>query len=138
MLTYLVAAYKAARYESDGKDKGRATTVEDDDADDSEAGPALPADFFDDGPPEEDEEGGRFFGGGVTKKQREILDYMDEREKEEVAVENIDSAWLRKTALAFEKKISKNAEMRAKFEDDPQKYGSPRYFLLIAEKKMLM
>lgn len=36
--------------------------------------------------------------------------------------EKIDVAWLRKLALNFEKKISKNAELRAKFEDTPQKY----------------
>lgn len=36
--------------------------------------------------------------------------------------EKIDSAWIRRLALNFEKKISKNAELRAKFEDDPQKY----------------
>ena len=36
----------------------------------------------------------------------------------------MDAAWLRKTALNFEKHISKNAELRAKFEDDPQKFIS--------------
>lgn len=30
--------------------------------------------------------------------------------------------WLRKTALNFEKRISKNAELRAKFEDDPTRF----------------
>lgn len=35
--------------------------------------------------------------------------------------EKIDSAWLRKLALNFEKKISRNAELRAKFEDTPEK-----------------
>jgi len=36
--------------------------------------------------------------------------------------EKADSAWIRKLALNFEKKITKNAELRAKFEGDPQKY----------------
>ncbi|EQL28439.1 hypothetical protein BDFG_08815 [Blastomyces dermatitidis ATCC 26199] len=36
--------------------------------------------------------------------------------------EKIDSAWLRRLALNFEKKISKNAELRAKFENEPQKF----------------
>lgn len=36
-------------------------------------------------------------------------------------VEKIDSAWLRKLALNFEKKISRNSELRAKFEDKPEK-----------------
>lgn len=33
----------------------------------------------------------------------------------------IDSVWLRKLALNFQKKISRNAELRAKFEDIPEK-----------------
>lgn len=36
--------------------------------------------------------------------------------------EKFDTAWVRRFALNFEKKISKNAELRAKFENDPQKY----------------
>ena len=36
--------------------------------------------------------------------------------------ERFDSAWVKKLALNFEKKISKNAELRAKFEAEPQKY----------------
>lgn len=35
--------------------------------------------------------------------------------------EKIDAAWVRKLALNFERRISKNSELRAKFEDDPQK-----------------
>lgn len=121
----LVAAYKSAKLESNSK--ARAATVADDD--DTEAGPAgLPADFFDvAAPEEEDTEGGRFFGGGVNKEQAEILDYVDEREREagDTGAEKIDTAWLRKTALAFERKINKNAEMRGKFEDDPHKSVPP-------------
>ncbi|KAH8150834.1 uncharacterized protein LAJ45_05015 [Morchella importuna] len=105
-----LAAYKSVRLDDADEDG------------DSSSKDALPADFFD--APAEDEEGGRFFGGGVDKKQAEILDYVDEREREDgaAAVETIDTAWLRRTALAFEKKISKNAEMRGKFEDDPHKF----------------
>lgn len=36
--------------------------------------------------------------------------------------ERIDVSWVRKTALNFEKRISKNAELRAKFEDDPTRF----------------
>lgn len=36
--------------------------------------------------------------------------------------EKIDITWLRKTALNFERRISKNAELRAKFDNEPQKY----------------
>lgn len=96
--------------------------MEEDDIDDA-AGPALPADFFDNAEEEpEDEEGGRFFGGGVNKKTAEILDFMDERDRDDTtAIEKIDVGWLRRTALGFEKKINKNAEMRGKYEDDPHK-----------------
>ena len=37
-------------------------------------------------------------------------------------VEKFDSAWVRRFALNFERRISKNAELRGKFENDPQKY----------------
>lgn len=35
--------------------------------------------------------------------------------------EKFDAAWVRRLALNFEKRISKNAELRGKFENDPQK-----------------
>jgi beta-catenin-like protein 1 len=69
-----------------------------------------------------DDEEGRFFGGGVTKEENNILDFMEDQESADVAPEKIDSTWLRKLALNFEKKITKNAELRAKFEGDPQKF----------------
>lgn len=47
---------------------------------------------------------------------------MDGQESAEIAPEKIDSSWLRKTALNFEKKITKNAELRAKFENEPHKF----------------
>lgn len=47
---------------------------------------------------------------------------MDGQESAEIAPEKIDSAWLRKLALNFEKKISKNSELRAKFENEPAKF----------------
>jgi beta-catenin-like protein 1 len=58
----------------------------------------------------------------VTQEENEVLDYMETQEPSSIAPEKIDSAWLRKMALNFEKKISKNAESRAKFEDEPQKF----------------
>ena len=87
-----------------------------DDNDDTPAGPALPGgQEFD-----EDDEEGRFFGGGVSRRQEEILDYMD-KEGDDAGPERIDAAWMRKTALGFEKRISRNAEMRGKWEDQPEK-----------------
>ncbi|PQE11035.1 hypothetical protein CJF31_00000796 [Rutstroemia sp. NJR-2017a BVV2] len=88
-----------------------------------EAGPSAPPDDDEDyGPDVPDDDEGRFFGGGISKDESEILDYMDGQESAEIAPEKIDSSWLRKMALNFEKKITKNAELRAKFENDPQKF----------------
>ena len=49
------------------------------------------------------------------------MDYVDDAD-DGPAQEKIDNAWLRRTALNFEKHISKNAELRAKFEDEPHKF----------------
>ncbi|KAL5321630.1 hypothetical protein ACEPPN_009590 [Leptodophora sp. 'Broadleaf-Isolate-01'] len=116
--------YKSAKLASNGhaKSNGKQAAVADDD-DDMEAGPSAPPDDDEDyGPDIPDDEEGRFFGGGVTQEENEILDYMDGQEPADIAPEKIDSAWLRKLGLNFEKKISKNAELRAKFEGDPQKF----------------
>jgi beta-catenin-like protein 1 len=115
--------YKAAKLSTNGhaKSNGKAAAVDDDD-EDMEAGPAAPPDDEDYGPDIPDDDEGRFFGGGITKDESEILDYMDGQEGADIVPEKIDLAWLRKLALNFEKKISKNAELRAKFENDPQKF----------------
>ncbi|KAM0186152.1 hypothetical protein ACHAPI_011842 [Fusarium lateritium] len=117
--------YKSAKLSGDGSN--RHTRVDDapqDEDEDMEAGPAPPPaedddDFGPELPPDDDE--GRFFGGGITKQESEILDYVDEADAGK-APEKIDAAWLRKTALNFEKRINKNAELRAKFEDEPHKF----------------
>ncbi|KAK0386670.1 hypothetical protein NLU13_6505 [Sarocladium strictum] len=121
--------YKSAKLTTDGA--SRHARVEDepsqgnaDDAD-AEAGPGLPPGDDDDfGPemPPDDEEGGRFFGGGITAQESEVLDFVDGADAEAAAPDKIDAAWVRKTALNFEKHITKNAELRAKFEDQPQKF----------------
>ncbi|KAF4626869.1 hypothetical protein G7Y89_g11286 [Cudoniella acicularis] len=115
--------YKSAKLASNGhaKSNGKVAAVADAD-DDIEAGPSAPPDDEDYGPDIPDDDEGRFFGGGITQEENEILDYMDGQESAEIAPEKIDSAWLRKLALNFEKKITKNAELRAKFENDPQKF----------------
>ncbi|KAK2743911.1 hypothetical protein FQN57_004534 [Myotisia sp. PD_48] len=111
--------YKAAKLDATGDAKGsRSVTIEDVD-DDEEAGPELPPDFEEDIP---DDEEGRFFGGGVSKDTSDALKFVDQYEQGEVAPQKLDIAWLRKTALNFEKRISKNAELRVKFEGDPQKF----------------
>ncbi|KAI0802690.1 Catenin-beta-like protein [Xylaria sp. FL0064] len=119
--------YKSPRLNGN---RSRHARVEDDRPadDDLEAGPAPPppgddeeGDYGPDMPPDDDEEGGRFFGGGVTAQEAQVLDYLDGTETD-LAPEKMDVAWLRRAALSFEKKISRNAEQRAKFEDDPSKF----------------
>ncbi|SMY27883.1 unnamed protein product [Zymoseptoria tritici ST99CH_1A5] len=114
------AAYKATKLSSSSSPNGTSTngaTVEDADEDeDLEAGPELPPD--DDG----DDEDGRFFGSGVTKDAEEALDYLDDQDEEGYKEEVIDSAWLRRLATSFEKKVNKNAELRARYEGDPAKF----------------
>ncbi|CAI4215013.1 unnamed protein product [Parascedosporium putredinis] len=63
---------------------------------------------------------GRFFGGGITKQESEILDYIEGRD--DAPAEKIDAGWLKKMVLNFEKHITKNAELRSKYEDQPQKF----------------
>ncbi|KAI3141955.1 hypothetical protein CBS147326_2042 [Penicillium roqueforti] len=112
--------YKSAKLDPSGdvRSNGKAPMVEDE-IDDGEAGPELPPDFEDDVP---DDEEGRFFGGGMEHKTAQAMEYIDQQEEDEAAPEKFDSAWVRRFALNFEKKISKNAELRAKFENDPQKF----------------
>ncbi|KAI1408347.1 DUF1716-domain-containing protein [Hypoxylon sp. FL1857] len=120
--------YKSPRLTSNGK-SSRHARVEDEAAndDDVEAGPAPPeddenGDYGPDLPPDDDEEG-RFYGGGITAQENEALDYVDDPDPSEIAApEKFDSAWLRRTVINFEKRINKNAELRAKFEDEPQKF----------------
>ncbi|EXJ61578.1 hypothetical protein A1O7_02006 [Cladophialophora yegresii CBS 114405] len=101
---------------------GRAASVEDeplDDQDAVEAGPSRPSQGVEDDAGDDEE--GRFFGGGVTKQEREVIDYIDKNESGELE-EKIDAAWLRRTAINFERKINKNAELRAKYESEPMKF----------------
>ena len=116
--------YKSAKLSSNGAT--RHAHVEDDD--DAEAGPAPPPadgddqDFGPEIPPDDgDDDEGRFFGGGISKQESEILDFVEGADAGG-AQEMVDVAWLRKTALNFEKRITKNTELRAKFESEPQKF----------------
>lgn len=119
--------YKLAKHTTNGDAKGHIHKSVDDEVEgndeDSVAGPELLPDDEDDEGNVEDEEG-RFFGGGVNRNTRDVLDFMDERDTagDVGEAEKIDNAWLRRTALNFEKRISKNAELRAKFEDEPAKF----------------
>lgn len=91
--------------------------------DDIAAGPLLPPSDAEEEEEEEDEDGGRFFGGGVSADTREALNYVEAgageggQEEEEV----IDVAWLRRMAVQFERGINRNAELRGRFEGEPEK-----------------
>ncbi|KAH8692368.1 DUF1716 domain protein [Talaromyces proteolyticus] len=114
--------YKAAKLGANGdvKNKGKSAAVEDEEDENEFAGPELPPDFEEDAP---DDEEGRFFGGGMTKETTQAMEYLDRQDTEEgAAAEKIDTTWVRRLALNFEKRISKNAELRAKFENDPEKF----------------
>jgi beta-catenin-like protein 1 len=115
--------YKSPKLVANGDAKGKShASVEDEEDEDMEAGPAMPPDNDEEADyPEDDED--RFFGGGVDKTTAAAMDFLDERDKEETFVEEkYDVAWVRKLGLNFEKRISRNQELRAKFEDDPQKF----------------
>ncbi|KAK0320087.1 hypothetical protein LTR82_009023 [Friedmanniomyces endolithicus] len=114
-------AYKATKLSAISIANGRTNGAsvddapEDDENEDLEAGPELP-------PDDAGEDGDRFFGGGVTKSSAEALDYIDQQDGDDYAEEKIDSSWLRRLAVSFEKKVTKNAEQRARYEGDPQKF----------------
>ncbi|TLS26664.1 hypothetical protein PpBr36_05450 [Pyricularia pennisetigena] len=106
---------------------------DDDDENDVEAGPAPPPEDDEDGdygpsaPPDDDipddDEDGRFFGGGITRQEAEVLDFVESADSAAPPPDDkFDAAWLRRTALALEKKINRNAELRARHADDPAKF----------------
>lgn len=117
--------YKSAKRDVNGtlaRTNGKTATITEDLEEDNDvAGPSLPLEDGDENDAE-DEEGGRFFGGGIGGETKEVLDFMDRQDEEEAAPEAVDTSWLKKTALNFERRISRNSELRAKFEDSPEKY----------------
>ncbi|KAL2259223.1 hypothetical protein VTK26DRAFT_7171 [Humicola hyalothermophila] len=130
--------YKSAKLSSNGPTNRHAHVDPDDDDGSTEAGPLPPPPEDADGdygpaappPDDEDEVGddaeGRFFGGGITRTERQILDYMDAAGPTapgpDQGEEAMDEAWVRRTALGFERKISANAELRARFEAQPHRF----------------
>jgi len=115
------SAYKSAKLSptSDVKGKTNGQAYVEEGEDDMEAGPELPPDEEEEAV---DDEEGRFFGGGVTKNTTAAMDFIDQADGENYVAEKIDAAWLRRLALSFEKNISRNSELRAKYEHDPSKF----------------
>lgn len=116
-------AYKSAKISTNGTP--HTTTVEDGDDANVEAGPSLPPTETDDAAEDDDDEEGRFFGSGVSADTRQALDYVEGTMDGELGAgeeEVIDAAWLRRMAVGFERRITRNAELRARFEAEPEKY----------------
>lgn len=72
--------------------------------------------------PDDDEEGGRFFGGGLTEDQRDVFDYVDTVEDDLSREEIHDAAWVRKQITKLDRLTKKNAQLRGRFADSPQKF----------------
>ncbi|CAI6339694.1 unnamed protein product [Periconia digitata] len=117
-------AYKSAKLSSNSDAKRAlhaSASDEQDEDDEDEAGPSLPPDLESDG--DGDDEEGRFFGGGIDEDAKDAMDYLDAQDGEDaIGEEKYDLSWLRRLALNFEKKVNKNASLRAKYEDDPSKF----------------
>ncbi|CAN9371098.1 unnamed protein product [Alternaria alternata] len=113
-------SYKSAKLDVNGDAKGAVQASVADEDDEDEAGPSLPPDF-EEGPGDDDE--GRFFGDGLDENARDAMEYIDAQDGDEaIGEEKYDVPWVRKLALNFEKKVNKNASLRAKYEDDPTKF----------------
>ena len=78
------AVYKASKLDSNGdvKTKGHPTVEDEEDLDDLEAGPELPPE--DDLPPEDED--GRFFGARVSRNTADVLDFIEERDKDDAVL----------------------------------------------------
>ncbi|ODN75598.1 hypothetical protein L202_06717 [Cryptococcus amylolentus CBS 6039] len=105
-----------------GKGKGRQVTVQDEEMEEREernaggGGGGEVEDFYDDADDE-----GRFFGGGLNNEQEQILNIFDAAgEGEDGPV--LDLPALRRQLGKFERTVTKNAEQRGKYPDDPSKF----------------
>ncbi|KAK1921422.1 Catenin-beta-like protein [Papiliotrema laurentii] len=116
---------------SNGKGKSRAATVGEEDEEES-YGPVDGGD--EDGDADDDE--GRFFGGGLNSEQNQILDIFDKAgDEEETAVLTVPA--LRRQLAKFERIVTKNAEQRGKYPDDPSKFIESEADLDTALKQFL-
>lgn len=83
--TSIATGYKTTKFSVNGDVKSNGRTIaEDEEDDDVVAGPELPPEAEEDGGLDDEE--GRFFGGGITNETAEVLDFIDERDKDELTV----------------------------------------------------
>ncbi|KAK3899345.1 Catenin-beta-like protein [Staphylotrichum tortipilum] len=102
---------------------GPLAPTSDDDDDEGDYGPSAPPDNDDDEANDDPE--GRFFGSGITATERVALDFMDAANlPDDAAAEEplYTPAWLKRTSVALTKKIARNADLRARFADDPARF----------------
>ena len=71
---------------------------------------------------EADEEDPRFLGSGLTEQQLDIMDFVDKGLDQSALPSTLDPNAVKKMTLSFEKKVSKNQEMRIKYPKEPTKF----------------
>ena len=82
-LTFIIdAVYKASKLNANGdvKTNGQSTVKDEGNLDEIEAGPELPPD----NDLQPDDEDDRFFGGGVTRNTADVLDFIEQRDKDDM------------------------------------------------------
>lgn len=73
--------------------------------------------------PDDEMEDDRFFGSGLSEEQTQALDFLDAHEKDNLQPEMaLDIPGMRKMAARFERAITKNQKLRARFGDEPTKF----------------
>ncbi|KAL1921927.1 uncharacterized protein VTP21DRAFT_10569 [Calcarisporiella thermophila] len=91
--------------------------------------------FYESGYNDEEEEG-RFHGSGLTEEQERILSLLDAADEEEP--EGLDLPSIKKMILKFEKAITKNQELRAKYPDDPTRFMESEADLDVEIKRLMV
>jgi beta-catenin-like protein 1 len=78
--------------------------------------------------------------GPSTKREKELslLEYIEANTPQMMAFDAIDTNSLKKMILKFEKAVSKNQEMRAKFANDPQRFLQSEVDLDNAIKQLMI
>ncbi|WOO82839.1 Beta-catenin-like protein 1 [Vanrija pseudolonga] len=77
---------------------------------------------YDEDNADEDDEEGRFFGGGLNDEQNQILDIFDKATDDQEETTAMTLPALRRMTGQFERIVTRNAEQRGKYADDPSKF----------------
>lgn len=101
--------YKGTKLSANGdvKTNARATVGDEgEDDDDVVAGPELPPD--EEGQLADDGDGGRFFGGGLTKDTVDVMDFIDEQDKDETVRLGASSVKLQAELISLYRNLRKS------------------------------